>query len=765
LQANNKRLGVYFSRLAIFMVLALFLLLNTSPVFPQSSNVVRDIVVEGIQRIEPDTVRSYLLIQEGDAFDSERVDRSLKSLFATGLFDDVSITQRGDSLVINVVENPIINRIAFEGNVALSDESLKAEVTLKPRVIYTRSTVQNDVERILNIYRRTGRFGATVEPKVITLEQNRIDLVFEIDEGVETEIERIRFVGNKDYSDSRLREEIRTKESAWYRFLSSDDTFDPERLNFDRELLRQFYLHEGYADFKVQSAVAELTPDRKDFFVTFTVDEGDRYQFGKIDIVVRLRDLAVEDLSAALEIMSGDWYDSRVVDSAVNAISDVVGARGFAFVDVYPRVVRNQEEKTINLTFEVGEGPRVFIERIEIVGNVRTLGKVIRREFRLVEGDAFSTTKLERSRQRIQNLNYFESVSVEEEAGSAAGMAVIKVKVTEKSTGSIAIGGGYSTDKGPLADLTITENNLLGRGQRLSLTTTLALKGSQIDLSYTEPYFLDREILSGIDIFRTTKDNQDSSSFDNLSLGGALRIGYPVTEDLSQAWKYELKQTEVSGIPANASAVVKASAGKVNISEVKHTITYDKRNNLLVPTDGYVVRAVTDVAGGIGDSQYMRNQVAVAQYYPIYDQWVLSLSGKAGYIFDLGKPLSISDRFYSSDSHLRGFENAGIGPRDRATEDALGGEWSYAASAELNFPIRFLKEVGVSGRFFTDMGSNGGIDEIGEIDDVGSLRASFGAGLSYASPFGLIGIDVGFPVLSEDFDKTQTFRVNFGTRF
>ncbi|MGY8992921.1 MAG: outer membrane protein assembly factor BamA, partial [Rhodospirillales bacterium] len=568
MQANNKRLGVYFSRLAIFMVLALFLLLNTSPVFPQSSNVVRDIVVEGIQRIEPDTVRSYLLIQEGDAFDSERVDRSLKSLFATGLFDDVSITQRGDSLVINVVENPIINRIAFEGNVALSDESLKAEVTLKPRVIYTRSTVQNDVERILNIYRRTGRFGATVEPKVITLEQNRIDLVFEIDEGVETEIERIRFVGNKDYSDSRLREEIRTKESAWYRFLSSDDTFDPERLNFDRELLRQFYLHEGYADFKVQSAVAELTPDRKDFFVTFTVDEGDRYQFGKIDIVVRLRDLAVEDLTLALEIRSGDWYDSRVVDSAVNAISDVVGARGFAFVDVYPRVVRNQEEKTINLTFEVGEGPRVFIERIEIVGNVRTLGKVIRREFRLVEGDAFSTTKLERSRQRIQNLNYFESVSVEEEAGSAAGMAVIKVKVTEKSTGSIAIGGGYSTDKGALADLTITENNLLGRGQRLSLTTTLALKGSQIDLSYTEPYFLDREILSGIDIFRTTKDNQDSSSFDNSSLGGALRIGYPVTEDLSQAWKYELKQTEVSGVPANASAVVKASAGKVNISEV-----------------------------------------------------------------------------------------------------------------------------------------------------------------------------------------------------
>ena len=748
--------------------MALCLFLNTPPALAQSSNVVRDIVVEGVQRIEPDTVRSYLLIQEGDLFDGGRVDRSLKSLFATGLFDDVSITRRGDALVVRVVENPIINRIAFEGNGALSDDALQSEVTLRPRVIYTRIKVQNDVERVLNIYRRTGRFGATVEPKVITLEQNRVDLVFEIDEGAETEIQRIRFVGNKEYSDSRLREEIRTKESAWYRILTSDDTYDPERLTLDRELLRRFYLNEGYADFKVQSAVAELTPDRKDFFVTFTVEEGERYQFGKIDADVRLRDLAAADLAPVIELESGEWYDSRAVDGVVSAISDAVGARGYAFVDVRPRVNRNREEKTFDVTFEVSEGPRVFVERIEIGGNVRTLDKVLRREFRLVEGDAFSTTKLQRSRQRIQNLDYFSSVSVEEEPGSAADKVVIRVNVTEKSTGSVSFGAGFSTTNGPLADFSIQENNLLGRGQRLRLSTTIALKQSQIDLSFTEPYFLDREIAAGVDIFRTKSDLQDTSSFDRTVFGGALRAGYPITEDLRQSWKYTLKQTDtdITDVQDNASAIVKEEAGKALINEVSHTITYDKRDNRTPPSDGYVVRVTTDVAGGFGDSQYMRNQFDVAQYYPIADQWILSLSGGAGYIVDLGKPLRISDRFFIGGDDLRGFATAGVGPRDRVTEDALGGEWSYTASAQLTFPVGLPNEFGIMGRVFTDLGSAGSLDETGsEIDDTGSLRASVGTGISWSSPFGVIGVDFGYPVLKEDFDTLENIRINFGTRF
>ena len=731
-----------------------------------AQTIVREVIVDGAQRIEPETVRSYLLIRAGDAFDPARVDRSLKSLYATGLFADVSIRREGDVLVVSVVENPVINRIAFEGNRKMDDEVLEAEISLRPRVIYTRTKVQNDVKRLLSVYRLNGRFAATVDPKVIQLAQNRVDLVFEISEGSATKIRRIRMVGNREYSDARLREEIRTRESRWWRFLSSDDTYDPDRLTVDRELLRRFYLSNGFADFRVVSDVAELTPDREDFFITFTLEEGPRYEFGKVELDVRLRDLDPDDLWEEVEIESGEWYDARQVDKSIDRLTNKVGLLGLPFIDVRPRVNRDRENRTIAVTFEINEGARVFVERIEIAGNVRTSEEVIRREFRMVEGDAFNTAKLRRSRQRLNNLNFFEKVDIEQVPGSVPDKTVIKVDVEEKSTGSLSFGVGFSSTTGPLAEFSIRERNLLGKGQDLKLGALIAASRSEIDLSFTEPYFLDREIAAGFDLKRVNRNLQDESSFDSRTTGGALRAGYLITENLRQRWKYTLEKKEVTDVASDASIFILAEEGTTMLSEVSHTLIYDKRDSAIRPSEGYIVRLTNDLAGLGGNTRYMRNQLKGAKYYPVRDQWLVSFSGTVGHIFGLGKDVNLLDRFFVGGDSLRGFTNSGIGPRDRTSKDALGGEWKYTASAELSFPVGLPAELGVKGRVFTDIGSAGKIEPTGpSVQDTGSLRASVGTGVTWISPFGPIGLDLGFPLLSEDFDEKETLRVNFGARF
>ena len=739
---------------------------SVTPVLPQAGDVIRQITVEGAQRIEPGTVKSYLLIREGDAFDAQRLDRSLKSLFATGLFADVSARRQGFTLVISVVENPVINRIAFEGNDKVESEQLQAETTLRPRVIYTRTKVQNDVKRILTLYRRNGRFAVTVEPKIIQLPQNRIDLVFEINEGDLSEVESIRFVGNKEFSDRRLREVVRTKETAWWRFLSNDDNYDPDRLTLDRELLRRFYLSDGYVDFRVLSAVAELTPDRRDFFLTFTVEEGARYEFGEIKVKANLRDLKAEQIEEVIEIETSDWYDITAVDDAIQTITNRVGELGFAFVDVRPRVNRDRDTQKINITFEVNEGPQVFVERIDISGNVRTLDKVIRREFQIVEGDAFNSAKMRRSRQRLQRLNFFEKLNIEQVPGSAPDKAVINVAVEEKSTGSISLGAGYSSAVGAIGEIEITEANFLGRGQNVGLKFQLAAERSTIDLSFTEPYFLDREIAAGFDIFHVSQNLQDTSSYDTQRTGFGLRAGYPITEDLTQSWNYTFRRAKITDVDTNASTLVQAQEGTEYLSQVSHNINYDKRDSPLKPTEGYQVALRTDAAGLGGTLKHLRNTVRGATYYEVVDEWVITVGGKAGYIIGLGDDVDILERYYIGGDDLRGFATRGVGPRDTLTDDALGGEWMYTGTLQLGFPLGLPAELGVTGRVFTDMGSSGQLEPTNAtVEDTGSLRVSSGVGITWVSPFGPLGFDVGFPLVKEDFDEEELFRVNFGTRF
>ncbi|HET8727930.1 MAG TPA: outer membrane protein assembly factor BamA, partial [Alphaproteobacteria bacterium] len=490
-------------------------------------DVIQDIRVEGTQRIEPATVLSYLTVQPGEPFTTAGLDASLESLFATGLFADVVLRRDGQVLVVSVTENPIINRIAFEGNRRLNDDALEAEVQLRPRVVYTRTRVQNDVTRILELYRRSGRFAATVEPKVIQLDQNRVDLVFEIDEGPLTGVRRISFVGNQAFSDARLREQLQTEESRWWRFLTTSDTYDPDRLAFDRELLRRYYLSEGYADFRIVSAVAELTPDREDFFITFTVEEGERYRFGEIDLTATLPNVDVETLRAEITTQPGNWYSSDEVEETIASLTEALANQQYAFVDIQPLITRNREENLINITYEINEGPRVFVERINVTGNVRTVDQVIRREMQLVEGDPFNAAKLRRSETNIRNLGFFESVSVTAAPGSAPDQTVVDVDVAEQATGELSIGAGFSTEDGPLADFGIRERNLLGRGQSLALSFTISGESQELDLSFTEPYFLQKDLSAGFDVFHVTRDNQDESSYDETRTGLGLRMGYP----------------------------------------------------------------------------------------------------------------------------------------------------------------------------------------------------------------------------------------------
>jgi outer membrane protein insertion porin family len=744
--------------------------------------------VEGVRRIEPETVLSYLLLKVGDPWDPERIDNSLKALFATGLFADVQLVRAGSTLVVKVVENPIINRIAFEGNSKLSDKDLNGAIQLRPQLVYTRTRVQNDVRRILELYRRHGHFAATVEPKVIQLSENRVDLVFEINEGAATEVRSINFVGNRHFSDSALRGVIETKESRWWRFLSTNDTYDPDRLAYDRELLRKFYLSEGYADFRVISAVAELTPDRDGFIMTFTIEEGERYHFGKVDVAINLKGLPAAAVMPLLTVHSGDWYNADEVEHSISKLTDALGNRGYAFVEVKPQIARNHAAHTIDILFHVQEGPRVYVERIDITGNVRTLDKVIRREFRLVEGDAFNTNKMDRSKERLKNLGFFKKVEVSNKPGSAPDKTVITVEVEEQSTGELSFGLGFSTSDGPLIDASVRERNFLGQGVDVRLGGVLSFRAQQVDFNYTEPYFLDKNISAGFDLFEI-QTSPTSNFFSGItppyvqfSYGGSLRAGYQISENLRQTWHYTARSDDIEDIQSDASLFIALEKGTHLTSEVGQVLLYDRRDNRLEPTSGYYASIGNDFAGVGYGVQYIRNKITAGYYYSVAPQWVLSLTGEAGDVFGWGgEPVFLQDRFFVGGDNLRGFEPAGIGPRDTITDDALGGNKYYTGSLSLTVPLGLPKELGLSGAVFTDFGSlwgndqehialtptdlefTGGVPPV--IRDTDAIRASVGVGVAWKSPMGPIRVDFAVPYLKQPYDQTQFFHVSFGTRF
>ena len=747
----------------------------TSHAFAQSdTDTIEQILVQGNQRVEPATIRTYLTLREGDPFDPAGMNRSLQYLFASSLFADVSIVRQGNNLLIRVVENPIVNRIQFEGNKKIKDEDLNKEVQLRARIVYTRTKVQQDVEKILELYRRKGRFAARVEPKIIELPQSRVDVVYEIAEGPPTYVRRINFVGNEAFSDSELRGAILTREERWWRFMSSSDTYDPDRMNYDRELLRRHYLQNGYADFEVISSVAELAPNRENFYMTFTIKEGPRYKLSKVDVDVRVKDLPKSLVESAIIPAAGDWFNAKKLEDTNDAVIEAAGEAGFTFIDVKPEVHREPEKKTMTITYHVVDGPRVFIDRINLKGNNVTIDRVIRRELTLAEGDAFNAARVRRSKQRLENLGFFkqDTTKIDNNPSDVTpDRSNLLVTVEEQPTGELSFGIGYSSASGALFDVGFRQRNLLGKGQDLSANFSIAERTLQGSISYTEPYFLNRRLSAGIDLVATRQDYQDQAGFTSNQYGITGRLGYQYNEYLYQRFSYQFSATKLTGLAQSVSQAIREQSGQALTSAVTQTITYDRRNNIIDPTSGYYVQLTTTLAGLGGTERYVNAGAGGALYLQPIEGWIITSRLSGSYVVGLGQPLKVYQRAQLGGDNLRGFRDFGASPRDGLTLDALGGDWIALASFEVRVPLGLPKEAGLKPRIFNDwalIGPPKDLVNLGTINVLDSRkpRGSVGVGVDWQSPVGVISVDYApFIFGAQPFDQKQAFRINFGNRF
>ncbi len=773
------------------------------------------IVVEGNRRVEADTIRSYFRTNPGERLDGYKIDQALKALYASGLFQDVRINQSGPRLIVTVIENPVINRIAFEGNKKLNDDQLGSEVQSKVRGTLSRPTVQADVQRIVDIYRRNGRFDARVEPKIIELPNNRVDLVFEIKEGDKTGVKKINFVGNKAYSDTRLKDEIKTSETTWFAllaFLQSADIYDADRIEADRDLIRRFYLKHGYADVRVVSAVSVYDPEKKGFIVTFTLDEGARYKFGRVDIKSNVPMVEANSLYGRLRASPGAVYNAEAVEKSVENLSIEVARRGYPFGVVRPNGDRDQATSIINVTFTLDEGPRVYIERINVRGNTRTRDFVIRREFDLGEGDAYNRALIDRAERRLKNLNYFKNVKITNEPGSAPDRIVLNVDIEEMPTGEFSIAGGFSTASGWMAELSVTERNLLGQGQYARFAVQYGQYARGFDLSFAEPYFMGYRLGVGIDLYYKDSLATDYVSYSSKTLGVGLRAGFSLSEEISFQARYSIYRQEVTlpdiyndcqyqaaalinggpGVrPGNACylngeaslAVRKElSAGAVLVSMPGYTLAYNTLDNNRNPTAGIFAELKQDFAGAGGDVNFIRTTADVRSYYEVFSEVVAVLRVQGGHLQGWGgKNLRMLDHFQKGFDLVRGFAPSGIGPRDLTSSsvdgrgDPLGGTMYWGASVEAQAPFYFLpKDAGIKGAVFADVGSLWNYQgptswnvtgETLNAGDTSAIRASVGVGLIWNSPFGPLRFDYSVPLAKQSYDRVQEFRFGGGTKF
>ena len=731
-----------------------------------AERMIRSIAVKGNQRLEPETIRAYANLSTGQTYTAQTLDQALKDLYATQLFADVTIAggETGD-LVITVRENPVINRIILEGNKRLKDDKITPEIKLAPRQIFTRSAARADVDRILELYRRQGRFAARVEPKIVQLDQNRVDVVFEIYEGDLAKVRAINILGNTHYNDSRLRKEMYTRQTGGLLgFLKSNDTYDPDRLAADQQKLRAFYLTEGYADFRVVQALAELTPDRRDFVITYVVDEGPRYRFGTVEADSALRDFPNARVLELAKIKPGVWFDAKQVEDAVTGLNEAAGNLGYAFADISPAYNRDAEKRLMNLVIKVAATPRVYVERIDITGNTSTRDKVIRREFRLNEGDAFNALRVKRSQDRIQSLGFFqEKLEVKQTEGSAPDRVVLGVNVEEKPTGQLSLSGGYSSLERFVVQLAVSQNNFMGKGQSLDASVNWSRYSRSVELGFVDPYFMDKPILFGGNLFRRDYrsfnfiGNERNTTYSQTSTGGALRMGFPITEYWSFGGRYTLSNDKISldkstfytdpdivGDPDGSGPLTGSNgplppvcdpikAGRYLCDEIGTRLTsllgfstiYDDTDGIR-PTRGQRLTLSEDFAGLGGNVRYIRSRIDATKYKKILGNWVFSIHGEGGYIVPLQKArnpendaVRLTDRFF--DPGLRGFDIRGIGPRiqrvpyntdgtlaldEARVTDALGGRAYYMGRLELEFPVSAgIKSLGLRPSAFVDVGS------------------------------------------------------------
>ena len=734
--------------------------------------VVSSISVRGNQRVDSDTIRSYVTVKPGRSYSSFDTDESLSQLFATGLFADVQIRRSGNTLVVEVVENPTVNLVIFEGNDKVKDERLQAVTQLQSLSIFSQDKLDSDVERVRETVRRSGRSSATVFSRIDQLDNNRVNVVFVINEGGRTKIADIDFIGNNAYGDRRLMEVISHNESNFLSWLKRDDIFDPDRLKADEERLRQFYYNRGYADFRVISSSAELNEAENKYTISITVEEGERYRFGQITIDNALAVVSDETLRGELTIDSGDIYSARNVEKTLISLTEYIAETGYSFAEVTPRGERNFDTRTIDLTFFVDEGPRVYVERIEIVGNTRTRGYVIRREFDISEGDAYNRVYVNRAKRRLDGLGFFESVRVTSRPGSAPDRVVLLVDVRDKATGELAVGGGYSSTNGPIAELSLTERNFLGRGQYIKLSGGYGSDTVKYELSFTQPYFLGNRIAAGFDLSHEELDSSDGTRYSNTVSLMRLRAAVNLSDNLRLQGNYTLKREELDaddGATLSAATQDSVDRSPYITSSLGYSLVYDTLDNPRNPREGYKFTLRQDFAGVGGDAQYIRTQGRAAAYYLVHEDADIVALGSvgAGNVYGWGDDLRVLDHFFQGGETIRGFESRGFGPRDSVTGEPLGGTTYVNATAEVQFPMPFLpRSYGLRGAFFADAGTLFGNDFDGAtVDDENELRASVGGSVIWDSPFGPLRADFSHVLSKADGDKTEVFRFGASTRF
>ena len=720
--------------------------------------------IKGNKRVESEAILSHVNFQGSAAPTNTEMDSALKALYATGFFKDVRITYEGGHVVIRVEENPLITKVAFEGNNKLKDDKLTEEVQIRAGEVLSQSRVQSAQQRILEIYRQMGRFSATVEPKVIKQDQNRVILVFEINEGSTTYVRTINFVGNKHVSKSKLEEAMLTKRKRWFRFFATDDVYDPHRFIADQEAVRNVYMNQGYADVQLMSSIAELTPDHKDFHLTFTLNEGEQYTFGKTKIESKIKGLKGDALGQYLEYKEGDTFSKKIVDKSIEKMTDALGARGYAFADVRPVENKDRVKKIIHFTFQVEEGAKVYIERITVEGNDRTRINVIMRELTLHEGDAFNTVKLKKSEQRLKDLGYFKEVNIDVKQGSAPDKAILIVKVEEQQTGEINFGVGFSTIDKALANIRYLEKNLLGTGNILHADLTVAKKRQDFDIGIINPYFLGRNLEAGADVFVVR--NHRLSAFTQLTKGVSTHIGYPITEYLGQTINYSLRHDRVEKVSRFASTIIKEQAGNTITSALGQTLAYDRRDSKTAPTSGYILSVSNTYAGLGGQITYFRHTVGASTFFPVFEECVLNLRAVGGFLQRTGKTIRVIDSFMLGADSFRGFEYGSPGPIDKSTGDPLGGTRYWVGTMEFVFPIGLPSEFGVKGALGSDFGTvwKPGKTNKNVVDDK-KLRQSAFVGLSWDSPFGPLRVDYSFYTKKQKYDEGQKLLIGFSSRF
>ncbi|NNU80709.1 outer membrane protein assembly factor BamA [Halovulum dunhuangense] len=739
---------------------------------------VSSVTVEGNARIPADTIQVFAGLIPGQPVTQAEINAALQRLFDTGLFEDARIEPRGGRILITVVENPTINQVAIEGNDRLDDEALLQVVQLGPRDPYSRTAAEADARAIIEAYARSGRITAEVTPKLIRLPDNRVNLVYEVFEGRVTEIQRISFIGNEAYSDRRLRRVVQSGQAGLFSFLFTNDVYDPDRLELDRQLLRDFYLNRGYIDFRVDSAAAELSRERNAFFLTFSVTEGQQFRYGRSTVTTFAPGLDPAAFEALIDLQPGDVYSQERVDRVIERMAFLAGQNGFAFVEIVPRLTRNEENGTVDIAFELVEGPRVFVERIDIQGNTETLDRVIRRQFRVVEGDPFNARELREAEQRIQALRFFDRVSTRVREGSAPDRAVISVEVEEAPTGSLSFGAAFSSSEGVTGTIGLSERNFLGRGQRASIELAAGEESNTFAFSFTEPALFDQDLSGSISAFYREFD-RDESSINTTSIGVIPALGFPLSEDGRLSVRLFVTQEEIDVDPTGVSPILQREAGTELSIGAGFTYTLDKRNSPVDPSAGFLLRFSQDFAGLGGDAQYSKSEALARAYTSILDEEViLTAELEAGALVSFNDSTRITDRFVLGGDSFRGFSRGGLGPRDRCTacgsggediDDALGGNLYAVARFEATFPIGLPENLGIYGGVFADVGSLWDLYDVagasGTVDDSARLRSSAGVSLFWDTVIGPLRFNYAKPIDSVAGDEFEEFRITVDTRF